>query len=658
MNVDQVNVSGMFKPSVQYKVPLFQRHYVWDRIKQWEPLWRDILQQTQGGSTTHFTGTVVIQQLPASQGVQMFDIIDGQQRLTTFQIILCAIRDICKKNGYTEIAKEVRQCINNQSDEDELETEKLEAEKCYKIIPTKRNKESFTALIDEATNNSTGKIYSAYSYFRDEIQNHVDTDPRKIKNLFEVVKNNFGFVQIRISEADKPEKIFESLNARGEKLLEFDKLRNNLFLRAGTNRDDLYERYWEHFEDDYWDPDITKIGTSYEQFLHHYLIANLGTEDVKEEFTTYERTYRQKLKQESKTVVDEFISLKAYSDVYRELTDCDGNTLIGKRMEFYKIFDLTTLHPFLLFVICDVRLGETELERVCDILESYTLRRMLCCKGKGGLKNFNKFFARAIKHLQGDFSIDKFIQFLADETSDTTNYPTDNQIRNALYTRFEPAPLNFPDKETLTFPHNQYMKAALSGLWAQTAGQIQRRLIRYILYRIEMEKQRNNKYSENIVFEDKLDLEHVMPQKWQAEWNLPINPQAVTLDADAHKVIVNTNVQSERKLYHGLFSNPTEPSPDGLVDETYKNAYNLAIVRDAFLESIGNLTLVNKALNSRLGNRPFDEKKKALKDSSLILNREIREKKYWDINEIDARSQKLIEDVRQIWKPLDWFRGE
>ena len=117
-------------------------------------------------------------------------------------------------------------------------------------------------------------------------------------------------------------------------------------------------------------------------------------------------------------------------------------------------------------------------------------------------------------------------------------------------------------------------------------------------------------------------------------------------------------MQSERKLYHGLFSNPTEPSPDGLVDETYKNAYNLAIVRDAFLESIGNLTLVNKALNSRLGNRPFDEKKKALKDSSLILNREIREKKYWDINEIDARSQKLIEDVRQIWKPLDWFRGE
>lgn len=654
MNIDRVNISDLFKPSVQYRIPLFQRHYVWDRIKQWEPLWLDISQQTQVGTTMHFTGTTVIQQLQASPGVQIYDIIDGQQRLTTFQIILCAIRDICKKNGHTEIANEVCQYINNKSDEDELETEER-----YKIIPTKRNKVSFIALIDGDTKNSTGKVYSAYSYFRDKIQDHADIDPQKIKSLFEVIINNFGFVQIRISEADKPEKIFESLNARGEKLLEFDKLRNNLFLRARANRDHLYETYWEHFEDDYWDPGIPKNGTSYELFFQHFLIANLATENVKPEFTTYEREYKEKLKHEDKTVEDEFISLKGYSNVYCKMTDCNVGTLIGKRMEFYKIFELTTLHPFLLFVICDVGLGEAELERVFDILESYTLRRMLCCNGKGGLKGYNKFFARVIKHLQDDFSLDKFIQYLDDETSDTTNYPTDHQIRDALYTHFEPNLLNFPDRETIIFPGNQYMKAALSGLWVKTAGQIKRRLIRYILYRIEMEKQKNNKYSEKIAFEEALDLEHIMPQTWKEKWDLPINPKAVTLDQDAHKVIVNTNVQSERKFHHELFSNPnTEPTQDGLSKESYANAYKLTIARDALLENIGNLTLVNKSLNSRLGNRPFDMKKEALMDSNLILNREIREHEQWDINEIDTRSQKLIEDVRQIWKPLDWFRGE
>ena len=635
MNVDQVTLSAIFKPSVQFRIPLFQRHYVWDRTKQWEPLWLDISQQMKVGSTSHFTGTIVIQQQPASPGVQIFDIIDGQQRLTTFQIMLCAIRDICTQNRHTEIANEVCKYIINNGEAE------LKPEERYKIIPTKRNKASFIALIDGDTRNSTGKVYAAYSYFRDKIRDHVDIDPKKIKNLYEVIIKNFGIVQIRISEADKPEKIFETLNARGEELLEFDKLRNNLFLRAHTSRDDLYEKYWEHFEDDYWDPDIKKIGTSYENFFHHFLIANLGTEDVKPEFITYERKYMDKLKQKDKTVEDEFILLKDYSDVYRKMTDCDGNTLIGKRMEFYKIFEMTTLHPFLLFVICDVGLGDTELERVFDVLESYTLRRMLCCKGKGGLQNYNKFFARVIKHFQGGFSLDGFIQYLDDETSDTTNYPTDHQIRDALYIRFEPNPLNFPDRETIIFPHNQYMKAALSGLWVQTAGAIKRRLLRYILYRIEMEKQRNNKYSEKIVFEGKLDLEHVMPETWKTKWDLPINPQSVSLNPDTHKVVVNTNVQSEHKLYHELFSNPsTDTSQDGLVDETYTNAYNLVIARDAFLENIGNLTLVNKALNSRLGNRTFDVKKEALKDSNLILNREIREHEQWDINEIDARSEK------------------
>ena len=158
------------------------------------------------------------------------------------------------------------------------------------------------------------------------------------------------------------------------------------------------------------------------------------------------------------------------------MTNCDGKSLIGQRMEFYKIFELTTLHPFLLYVICDVGLGDTELERVFDILESYTLRRMLCCNGKGGLKNYNQFFARVIKHFQGKFSLDGFIEYLNGEVSDTTRYPKDQEIRDAVYTRFDSNPLIFPDKETIIFPHNQYMKAALSGLWVHTAGQIKKDL--------------------------------------------------------------------------------------------------------------------------------------------------------------------------------------
>ena len=91
----------------------------------------------------------------------------------------------------------------------------------------------------------------------------------------------------------------------------------------------------------------------------------------------------------------------------------------------------------------------------------------------------------------------------------------------------------------------------------------------------------------------------------KAKWDLPINSQrAVSLDPDAYKVVLNTNVQSEHKLDHELLSNPstdTSNSMGALVDETYTVASTLVIASDAFVESIGNLTLDNKALNSRLG---------------------------------------------------------
>ena len=119
MEPKKISVSDLFETNVQYKIPLFQRYYVWDRDDQWEPLWHDISQrnlpQIQEKTSDHFTGAIVVQQQKTLAGnVPKYDIIDGQQRLTTFQIILCAIRDICELNEYTDIASEVSRYIQNQ----------------------------------------------------------------------------------------------------------------------------------------------------------------------------------------------------------------------------------------------------------------------------------------------------------------------------------------------------------------------------------------------------------------------------------------------------------------------------------------------------------------------------------------------------------------
>ncbi len=657
MEPKKISVSDLFETNVQYKIPLFQRYYVWDRDDQWEPLWHDISQrnlpQIQEKTSDHFTGAIVVQQQKTLAGnVPKYDIIDGQQRLTTFQIILCAIRDICELNEHSDIASEVSRYIQNQG-------KLLKEDEEYKLIPTKRDRDSFISLVDGRVDKSRGKIFSAYSYFNDRIANYPDGEKEKIYTLFLSIIKHFRFVQILIDDDDKPEKIFESLNARGKSLFQFDLLRNNLFLRAREDRDDLYEKYWEHFEDPYWDPEETN-GASCELFLQHFLMAKLGTESVKPEFFVYEREYSKQL--ENTTIEDEFSELKRYSEVYREMTDCKEDSPIGRRMKFYQTFSLTTLHPFVLFVTCEIGLQGLELDRVFDILESYTIRRMLCFRGKGGLKEFNKFFSRLIKRLRGNFSLDKFTLLLDQTTSDTNRYPTDNEIRPTLHTRFYQNPLPFPDDDTIVFPGNLHMKAALEGLWIETAGAIKQRLIRYILYRIELMKRERDKFTEPLFFEDKLTtLEHILPDQWKETWSLPINAKAIRYETDVRRVLVNRNVQSESMLYTNLFPNDpkVESPPEGLVGEDYLDAYNLAVARDNLLQSIGNLTLVTRELNSKLGNRTFSEKKKALDEhSSLKLNNEICQQEAWDVNEIYERAERLIEDACEIWPSLDWFKGE
>ena len=94
-------ISEFLNGTKQMLVPLFQRSYEWD-VREWEALWDDLLEQYEKQDEelfiTHFTGAIVT--APARSvpvGVSKYLVIDGQQRLTTFTIIICAIRSLLQK---------------------------------------------------------------------------------------------------------------------------------------------------------------------------------------------------------------------------------------------------------------------------------------------------------------------------------------------------------------------------------------------------------------------------------------------------------------------------------------------------------------------------------------------------------------------------------
>ena len=102
-------------------VPLFQRPYVWNEENQWGPLWKDVLRVAErmldAGEKKvqpHFLGAVVLQQLQNPVGtLQGWTVIDGQQRLTTLQLLLDALQGELQAVGANQPSKRLEALVTN-----------------------------------------------------------------------------------------------------------------------------------------------------------------------------------------------------------------------------------------------------------------------------------------------------------------------------------------------------------------------------------------------------------------------------------------------------------------------------------------------------------------------------------------------------------------
>lgn len=406
MKLTESNVDYLFSRTNLYRVPLYQRHYVWNK-KNWDQLWTDIknksnLRLENGRSVkTHFTGAIVIQ-----PDAGKLEIIDGQQRLTTFQIILCAIRDVCKvfNNDTTNIEKTAQSRILNDLRRLSRPSRSPESDQKYKLLPRAgSDRQTFQCLVaseiaEAEKEDKGGFIYRAYVYFKNEIEGYVTQDHHKLEilldTLIETILKDFVMVQIMVDSDDEPEKIFQTINGTGQALNNFDLLRNDLFLRAGTGtkREDLYKKHWQQFDEhDFWRREEGKVT---DQFLRDFLKVKLGA-DFNEHFNEQQKLFDQyqiyceKLSEkadliEYENLVEyEFEELSRYAEVYQKMHDPNSDD-IGQRMGFYTELKselklaFRSLKPFVLYITNELGLSPSELKQVFDLLESYAVRWILC----------------------------------------------------------------------------------------------------------------------------------------------------------------------------------------------------------------------------------------------------------------------------------------
>jgi uncharacterized protein with ParB-like and HNH nuclease domain len=120
MKVDKLALDRIFDRTERLEAPLFQRPYVWQRSRNWEPLWNTIRGVAEArfyrsDERKSFLGALVLDQIdtPMSR-IHARQIIDGQQRLTTFQLVLAAARDVCSALGEDRYAQAFRKLTDKR----------------------------------------------------------------------------------------------------------------------------------------------------------------------------------------------------------------------------------------------------------------------------------------------------------------------------------------------------------------------------------------------------------------------------------------------------------------------------------------------------------------------------------------------------------------
>ncbi len=656
MKAGPVTVRQLLENRQRFCVPIYQRHYVWAREKQWEPFWNDVRTKAierlnkRERRFSHFMGAVVLEARGSvsSRQVTSFQVVDGQQRLTTFQLYLAAARDYATQAGFEDTVGLIDGYLLNEKQHLMAEPD---IEK-YKIWPTKYDRELFQDIViagrpalrkkyidqfykgrDKIYEYSTvPKLLGAYGYFFDRIKHAVESDDLeddfaetievaehnpsetgseteaekadrtakelRLDALWEALIEEFKVVEITLEEGDDAQVIFETLNERGEPLLAADLVRNNIFHRADARQEKaekLFDTYWKDFEDPFWS--VMEKQGRYKRARIEFFLANFiagkvtGEVTLSKLFSEYKAFIKlQSSKQDGgyATVEAELQDLGAYGRLYRRLLERDEKDPLGHFAKLLHPWDVTTVYPLVLRLWADETMTDDEKRDCLSILLTFIVRRAIC-----GLttKNYNKFFLSVLRHLEAKgFARDNLVDFLTAQSSESARFPTDQEFEYS------------------------WVAAPVYG----------RRLtpmrVRAVLETIEQRKRQ--KYHETQHLSTDLSIEHVMPEQWSEHWPL----------ADGAKPTGDETMQA-------MFSTDEGDTRIGQI-----------VRRRRLLHTFGNLTILTKPLNSSVSNGPYDVKRQALEDHSLlVMNREITKIGTWGEDQIEERGQKLFEVARQVW---------
>lgn len=386
-----------------YVIPRFQRPFSWDKDNI-DEFWND---STSEVKKDYFIGAFVTYNISSS----VYGVVDGQQRLTTITIALCAIRDKYRELGQLALAKGVHRLIETR-DLNDVAQFVLRAETSYPYLQTKiqsyEKEDEDLDIADEEK--AIGIAYQTIqSHLNAGINKIAEVDPEKatrnVKKWLDQVRDkilSLKVISITLDNQDDAYTIFETLNTRGKDLTAAD-LAKNHFLRLLPSKGKSTDRPKDHWLEMQAELEDAERPIPLKTFLHHYWLS-------KHPFTTERQLFKAiRTNVNAMNVKETLAELRSDSGLYRGIAEPAGLDLWTRATSDVKdslhcisrILNIQIANPLLLTALRHFkarRLKDGQVRELIGLVEKYHYIYTTICMlpSSGGVSQMYAAHARGI----------------------------------------------------------------------------------------------------------------------------------------------------------------------------------------------------------------------------------------------------------------------
>lgn len=393
-----------------YNIPRFQRPYSWEK-EQITEFWHDIVVDSE---SDYFIGSIVVYK----KDDEMFGIVDGQQRLTTITMILCALRDFYRREEFENLAHGVHSLVE-KIDLNNAKRFVLQTETSYPYFQEHIQKFE-SPEIEIGASNEEDNLKKGFDLINkfikqvlDEIkfnkQNDKDNQRLGVLSKLNEIRDKtlkLKVIYIELEDEDDAYVIFETLNTRGKDLSVGDLVKNHLTKNIkNQNKDvDIPKDKWKTIRSNI---DSTSKDLDIDTFLLHVWLS-------KYEFTTTKTLFK-KLKRtitasKAKVFLD---NLVLDSDTYKNIFDTDtrkwskNEAPLRESLTVLYGFNVTQQTPMVLSVMREYKAKKLKPKYALEALEAiehfhYIFTGITSQRSSGGIASMYSNSARRLSEAKDD----------------------------------------------------------------------------------------------------------------------------------------------------------------------------------------------------------------------------------------------------------------